>query len=194
LVAVIKDLRLFIRITRSQAIIRRYFVVNGFDGALTMLGLTIGFRVGGEAELPVMISACVGAAVALGVSGVTSAYISESAERQKALRDLEQAMAANLNHTAHGMAARLVPLLIAMVNGLAPLVISLIIITPLWLVQSEVDLPWSALDTAIGLGFVIIFFLGTFLGRVSGEFWLWSGIRTVCIALVTAAIIMIVIH
>lgn len=188
----IKDLRLFVRITRSQAIIRRYFVVNGFDGALTMLGLTIGFRVGGEAELPVMISACVGAAVALGVSGITSAYMSESAERQKALRDLEQAMATNLNHTAHGMAARLVPLLIAMVNGLAPLVISLVIITPLWLVRSEVDLPWPALDTAIGLAFVIIFFLGTFLGRVSGEFWLWSGIRTVCIALITAVIIMIV--
>ncbi len=190
----IKDLRLFIRITRSQAIIRRYFVVNGFDGALTMLGLTTGFRASGEATLSVMISACLGAAVALGVSGVTSAYISESAERQKALRDLEQAMAADLNHTAHGMAARLIPFLIALVNGLAPLVISLVIITPLWLMQFEVDLPWPALDTAIGLAFVIIFFLGTFLGRVSGEFWLWSGVRTLSIALVTAVIIMIVSH
>ncbi len=190
----IKDLRLFIRITRSQAIIRRYLVVNGFDGALTMLGLAIGFRVGGQADISVVISACLGAAVALGVSGVTSAYISESAERQKALRDLEQAMAADLGHTAHGMAARLVPFLVALVNGLAPLVISLVIITPLWLVQSQVDLPWPAIDTVIGLAFVIIFFLGTFLGRVSGEFWLWSGIRTVCIALITAAIIMIVSH
>ncbi len=193
-VTVIKDLRLFIRITSSQAIIRRYFVVNGFDGALTMLGLATGFRVGGEAALPLMISACVGAAVALGVSGVTSAYISESAERQKALKELEQAMAADLNHTAHGMAARLVPFLIALVNGLAPLVISLVIITPLWLVRFAVDLPWPALDTVIGLAFVVIFFLGTFLGRVSGEFWLWSGIRTVSIALVTAMIIVVVSH
>jgi predicted membrane protein (TIGR00267 family) len=159
-----------------------------------MLGLTIGFRVGGEAQLPIMISACLGAAVALGVSGVTSAYISESAERQKALRELEQAMAADLNNTAHGMAARLVPFLIALVNGLAPFVISLVIIAPLWLVQSEVELPWPALDAAIGLAFVIIFFLGTFLGRVSGEFWLWSGVRTVCIAVVTALIIMFVSH
>lgn len=188
----IEELRLFIRITRSQTIIRRYFVVNGFDGALTMLGLSIGFRVGGEAELPVVINACLGAAVALGVSGVTSAYLSESAERQKALRDLEQAMAADLGRTAHGVAARLVPLVIALVNGLAPFLMSLIIIAPLWLVQSEVDLPWPALDTVIGLAFVIIFFLGMFLGRVSGEFWLWSGIRTVSIALVTVLIIMIV--
>jgi predicted membrane protein (TIGR00267 family) len=191
---VIQDLRLFIRITRSQAIIRRYFVVNGFDGALTMLGLAMGFRVGGEADLPVMISACLGAAVALGVSGVTSAYISESAERQKALRELEQAMAADLNHTAHGMAARLIPLVIALVNGLAPFVTSLVIITPLWLAQSEIGLPWPALDTVIGLAFVAIFFLGTFLGRVSGEFWLWSGIRTVSIAVITAVIIMMISH
>ena len=37
------QLLLFIRITRSQRIARRYFVVNGFDGALTMLGLLMGF-------------------------------------------------------------------------------------------------------------------------------------------------------
>lgn len=157
-----------------------------------MLGLSIGFRVAGEAELPIVINACLGAAVALGVSGVTSAYISESAERQKALKDLEQAMAADLGRTAHGMAARLIPLLIAVVNGLAPLLMSLIIIAPLWLVRHEVDLPWPALDSVIGLAFVVIFFLGIFLGRVSGEFWLWSGIRTVSIAVVTVLIILIV--
>ncbi len=190
----LRDLHLFVRITRSQAIIRRYFVVNGFDGALTMLGLAMGFRVGGDADTPVMISAFLGAAVALGVSGVSSAYLSESAERQKALRDLERAMVADLEETAHGAAARLVPLLIALVNGLAPFVISLIIIAPLWLAQSGIHPPWPALDVVIALAFVIIFFLGTFLGRVSGELWLWAGIRTVGIALLTAAIILIVSH
>ena len=33
------------QITRSDLIARRYFVVNGFDGGLTMLGLLVGFYV-----------------------------------------------------------------------------------------------------------------------------------------------------
>jgi hypothetical protein len=62
-------LRFLVSITQSHSIMRRYFVVNGFDGALAMLGLTMGFRIT-EAALPVAITACVGTAVALGVSGV----------------------------------------------------------------------------------------------------------------------------
>lgn len=54
-----------------------------------MLGLTTGFHVGGGADLEVVISACRGAGVALGIGGLTSAYISESAERRRALAELE---------------------------------------------------------------------------------------------------------
>ena len=73
--------RFLLHITGTHGIVRRYFVVNGFDGALTMLGLIMGFLVSGPASLGVIISACLGAAIALGVSGVSSAYVSEVAER-----------------------------------------------------------------------------------------------------------------
>ena len=105
------DLRHWLEITRAHGIMRRYFVVNGFDGALTMLGLIIGFMVGGSAELSVIITACLGAAIALGVSGVSSAYVSESAERRRALDQLEQTMLTDLRDTSHGRAARWVPVL-----------------------------------------------------------------------------------
>jgi high-affinity K+ transport system ATPase subunit B len=36
----VKGLINLIRLSQSQSIIRRYFVVNGFDGALTMFGIT----------------------------------------------------------------------------------------------------------------------------------------------------------
>ncbi len=185
----IDTLRLFINITKSRGIIRRYFVVNGFDGALTMLGLVVGFRISSETDIGVVVGACTGAAIALGASGVTSAYISESAEKQRELQELERAMVADLTETAHGMASRLVPLVIAMVNGLAPFLVSMAIMTPLWLHRFGSELPAPPLDAAIVLAFVVIFLLGTFLGRVSGEFWLWSGMRAVLIAAVTAAII-----
>ena len=133
--------RFLLRITRSSGILRRYFVVNGFDGALTMLGLIIGFLLSEADDLSVVIKVCLGAAIALGMSGVSSAYVSEAAERRRALGKLEEAMIADLRDSAHGEAAREVPLLIALVNGLAPLVLSLLILLPLFLRQAGFSLP-----------------------------------------------------
>ncbi len=186
------EIRFLLRITRSHGIVRRYFVVNGFDGALTMLGLITGFYLAGSTDLVVAISACVGAAIALAASGVTSAYISEAAERKKELAELEQAMIAELQESAHGRAARLVPMMIALVNGLAPLSISLLIIVPLWLGQHDVALPASPLLTAIGVAFATIFLLGAFLGRISHGSWLAMGMRTLLIGVITMVLILLV--
>lgn len=178
-----------LRITRTHGIARRYFVVNGFDGALTMLGIITGFAISEPPGLAIIISACLGAAIALGVSGVSSAYVSESAERRRALAELEEAMLTDLRDSHHGDAARWVPLLIALVNGAAPLVISLLIITPLWLGDAGITLPLSPLHAAILVALILIFLLGVFLGRVADVFWLRSGIRTLLVALLTVALI-----
>jgi len=83
---------------------------------------------------------------------------------------------------------------IAAVNGLSPFLISLFIIIPLWLEHWGFMLPFEMdpFDTAIGFSFVAILFLGIFLGRISGTFWLWSGLRAVLIGLVTAGIIFLI--
>lgn len=181
-----------LRITRTHGIVRRYFVVNGFDGALAMLGLIVGFLLGGSADLSVTINACLGAAIALGVSGVSSAYVSERAERKRELAKLQAAMAADLLESSHGEAARLVPMLIALVNGSAPLIISLLIILPLWLARAGVALPIAPLHAAVAVALLLLFLLGVFLGRVAGISWFRSGLQTLMIALVTATLIFLV--
>ena len=187
----LEKLQLWLHLTRSHGIIRRYFVVNGFDGALTMLGLTTGFHLSGKAQLDVIIAACLGAAIALGISGITSAYLSESAETQKALADLEEAMVTDLSESAHASAARVIPFLIAFVNGAAPFSMSLIIISPLWLANADISLPADPLLISIGTAFICIFGLGAFLGNVSGTLWLWSGLKTLAIAIVTVLLILL---
>ena len=133
------SLRFALQFSRSQDILRRYFVVNGFDGVLTMLGLLTGFYLGGATDLGIVIGVCLGAAIALGISGVTSAYLSESAERRRMLSELEQAMVSDLSESAHASAARLVPLLTGLVNGAAPVSMSLLVMTPLFLARREPD-------------------------------------------------------
>ena len=188
----LEQARFLLRITRTHGIVRRYFVVNGFDGALTMLGLITGFLASPPADLSVIIGACLGAAIALGVSGVSSAYVSESAERRRALEDLQDAMVRDLGGSFHGDAARWVPLLIALVNGAAPLLISLLILVPLWLARAGVPLPWSPLYLSILVALLLIFLLGVFLGRIARVSWWSSGLKTLLVALATAGLIMLI--
>jgi len=185
-----KELLFLFKLVSAGDIARRYFVTNGFDGALTMLGLVIGFLSSNTAvPTTVVLSACLGATIALTVSGMVSAYISEAAERKKELRELEQALAKNMDESAHAKAAKLAPIFIAAVNGLSPLFISLLIISPLWLSLSGFSIPLLPLQMSIIIAFVILFFLGIFIGNISGHFWLWSGLRTLLIAIITAGII-----
>jgi len=192
--SLIQHIRNLWNLSQAGQIARRYFVTNGFDGALTMLGILLGFYTGGEVPLVVIISACLGAAIALGISGFTSAYLSETEERKKELKELEESLVAPLEESDHSKASQITPLVIASVNGLSPFLISLFIIIPLWLEDWGYMLPFDMypLDVAIGFSFLAILFLGIFLGRISGTFWLWSGLRAVLIGLVTAGIIFLI--
>ena len=185
------DIQLLATISRSHEIARRYFVTNGFDGALAMLGLTMGFYVGDAAEPTIVLRVCIGTAIALMMSGFSSAYMSETAERRMELRSLEDAMLADLRSSAHGRASRYIPWMISAVNGLSPFVMAMIIIVPLWLEVLGVQSPFPPLESAIALAFGVIFLLGVFLGRASGSFWLWSGVRALVIAAATALLILL---
>jgi predicted membrane protein (TIGR00267 family) len=190
---VLKQLKTLLEVSHSEEIMRRYFVVNGFDGALTMLGLIMGFYVSNRVDLAVVITTCLAAALALGMSGISSAYISESAERRRSLAQLEKAMAVSLDESHHARAAIWIPWLVALVNGIAPLLIALIIIVPLWLARSGMVLPLAPLPAAMAVALVVIFLLGVFLGRVGGTFWLWSGLQSLTVALVTVGLIYLIV-
>ena len=188
----LKRVRTLVEISDSREIMRRYFVVNGYDGALTMLGLIMGFYVSEHTELAVVITTCLAAALALGMSGVSSAYISEAAERRRTLTELEKAMVSSMEQSHHARAAVWIPWLVALVNGLAPLLIALVIITPLWLAHAGLVLPVEPLPAAMTVALLSIFFLGVFLGRVSGTFWLWSGLQSMLVALLTLGLIYLI--
>ena len=135
------------------------------------------------------ISVCLGAAIALGMSDLTSAYISETDERKLELKRLEDAIMVDLGKSAHGKAARLMPLLIAFINGSEPFLVALIITSLLALGHWYPQLISQPLETATLFAFLIIFLLGVFIGRISGRFWLWSGLRTLVIAFITTLLI-----
>lgn len=183
--------QLSLHLQRAGDIGRRYLVTNGFDGALTLLGMMVGFYTQGAVDPKVAISASLGATVALFTSGLSSAYLSESAERRKELRELEQALITDLEQTDFGRASRYLPVVIALINGFSPLLIAMLILTPLWLVQAGLVLPLSPYLAAILIALTCTFLLGIFLGSISRIHWLKAGLRSLGIALATVAIILL---
>lgn len=182
---------LFLHLQRAKSILRRYFVTNGFDGAFTMLGLMAGFYSSNRVDIAVALSASLGTAIALFMSGLSSAYLSESAERRRELYDLEQALITDLSQSDYGEASRYLPAVVALVNGLSPLLISLLIMTPLWLSILGFNLPLSPFLLAILIAMICTFLLGIFIGSISRTFWLWAGLRTLAIAILTLSIILL---
>ena len=83
-------IRRYLRVTRAAGIVRRYFVMNGFDGAMTMLGITLGSWAAQVENAEIIVLAGIGACIAMGVSGFSGAYMAEKAERERHLKELEE--------------------------------------------------------------------------------------------------------
>jgi len=186
------ELRHLVEISRSEQIARRYFVTNGFDGSLAMLGLIVGFRSAESGMLQVALAACSGTALALGISGFVSTYVTEKAEQRQDLHELSAAMLQEMEESAHRRAIVWVPILVALVSGLSPFVVAQLIMAPLWIAHVGLALPVSPFDVSIVLAFIVIFCFGVLLGHVARVGWLTAGLSTLLVGIATAILIALV--
>ena len=185
----LENIELAFRISRSKLIVRRYFITNGFDGVLAMLGLLVWFRASGSSDIAILLASGFGAAIALAISGMSSAYISEMAERKHELEKLQGAMINQLDGSAHAQAARIVPVIVALVNGLSPFLFAQLILAPLWLTTHHfLDIPYPV-DASIATALTLVFLLGIYIGKLSGTFWLWAGLRAALLAILIVILI-----
>ncbi len=162
-----RTLRQYHEISEVGEITRRYFAMNGFDGVLTTLGVLAGAYLGGVDEARAVVVLVVTTAVAMGVSGAYGSYMVESAERGRALRELEESTLTSLADTTIGEASRYASVVVSAVTGGAPFVAGIVAVTPFLLTAF-----WSvetAYYLAAAVAFAELFLLGAFLGRVSKE-------------------------
>jgi predicted membrane protein (TIGR00267 family) len=175
------------KILNIDSLARRYLVMNSFDGVLTILGILMGGFFSGLIESKIIIIACVGAGVAMGVSGIWGAYLTETAERRKELRELESSMITKLKYTKIGRASRFAPWIVALIDGAAPFITAIFVIMPFFFIHTILAYYVSFL-----LIFVVLFFLGLFLGRISKESLILSALKMMLAGLTCAAILYLV--
>jgi len=169
--------RQYMKVAKVGTIARRYFVMNAFDGVLAGLGMILGAFVVGLPDPAFIISAGFGVCLALGMSGFWSAYMAETAERTRSLKELESALYTDLKNSLIERAARTATIWVALINGISPVAAVIIIISPFLLARSGIVPIDVAVYISVAIAMAILFLLGIFLGRTSKENILLHGAK-----------------
>lgn len=180
----------YLQILKGEEIARRYFIMNSFDGALTILGIIIGMYTAGVNDARIVVISCLGAAVAMAVSGVWGAYVTERAERMRELKKLERHMLRDLGGTRISRSANLMSFLIALVDGLSPLLVSILLIIPFILSQLNVIPLHIAFYSAMGMVLLILFTLGLLVGTIGKDDMIKSGLKMVLAGIIVSVIVL----
>lgn len=170
--------------------------MNGFDGSMTILGIVLGSLLTGITynNLQVIIFSAMGSTIALGLSGLTSAFVAERAERVRELKELETKMQSNLASTELALETKLAPIWTALINSLSPIVTSITSLSPLLFIFIFPILrnPEIAAYASILIDLSILFLLGVYLGKISKRSMLFNGIKMVAAGVGMTVILLLV--
>jgi predicted membrane protein (TIGR00267 family) len=176
-------------ITGMSEIIRRSFVNNSFDGALTMLGVLLGSFITNITDPTHVLKLGLAVAIAVGISGLTGALFAETAERKRQLKEMERALHRSLENTKFKAAHDYATVLTALVDGLSPVVASILILMPFFFIApAEINFAYQS-STILALA--IFFLIGMFLGKISEESMIITGVKLVIAGLLCVLLILL---
>jgi predicted membrane protein (TIGR00267 family) len=184
---ILEDFRAYNEIADIGEIARRYFAMNAFDGVLTTIGVLAGNYLAGVRDLSIPIRTGIATSIAMGISGLWGAYLTESAERRRELAELEKISLIDQSRTSIGRASRFAAIVVSIVDGIAPALAALIVLIPLFFGGLIQD-PVISYALAGILALVSLFALGLFLGKVSEENLIGYGFKTLLAGLAAIAI------
>jgi len=165
--------------------------MNGFDGAMTVFGIVLGSWIAGVSKSEIIVLAGLGACLAMGLSGFFGALMTEKAERERHLKEMEEATNNNVD-PIHYEAARFVTFYVALIDGLSPALTAIISLMPFILVSAELMPIWNAYVTSLTLSLATLFLLGIYLGKVAKENgWLY-GVAMLTVGAFTALIVFLI--
>jgi len=177
------------RYSKAEEYSRRYAVMNAFDGVITILGIILGSALLGGADPRHIVAAGVGALIAMGISGASGTYMAESAEQERKIKEIEEAMLVKLEGSVIVEARRKAAIISALVDAGSAVIAGFVVLLPylaaaVHLITSQLAF-YTSLISALGL----LFALGIFLGKVAKKNLLISGVKALAIGLATLVMI-----
>ncbi|MBU0635581.1 VIT1/CCC1 transporter family protein [Candidatus Micrarchaeota archaeon] len=179
----------FLTLLKQNAVIRRYIIMNSFDGALTILGILIATFLAQILNPTVIIVSSLGVIVSTGVSGIWGGYMAERAEKKKARRELEMHLMRRLSKTKIEREMKKVAWFMGLANGLSSTIVSLIAIIPFFLAVLGFIQVIEAFVYSFIIIFITIFLLGVFIGKIARESILFHGSAMVVVGVIVGIIL-----
>jgi predicted membrane protein (TIGR00267 family) len=185
----VEQIRDHMNLVNGWTIFRRYLVMNAFDGILSVFGIVLGsYLVGVEDPKQILVSGF-GAAIAIGVSGVYIAYLTETAELSKERQELERKMLTNLQETRYERANRTSNIINSMINGLSPFGFGMLTLSPFAL-AGIIGISTAYL-LSFAIGAVLLVILGILLGSIAdANKWIF-GIKTLFAGVLVAIFLLL---
>jgi predicted membrane protein (TIGR00267 family) len=152
--------------------------MNAFDGVLTIIGVLMGNLMARVDEPRIVVSTGMATCIAMGISGLWGAYLTESAERRRDLVELGRYTLTDLNDTRIGRASRMAVVVVAVIDGISPFVAALVVLIPFFAAGLLPTIAW-AYYSSLGVAMLALFGLGFFLGHVSKGHMIGYGANTV---------------
>jgi predicted membrane protein (TIGR00267 family) len=175
------------RIAEIDEIGRRYLAMNAFDGILTMIGVLMGGYIAGIHEARTVLYTAFATCLAMGISGLSGAYMTESAERKHDLQSLETAMLRDLGETEQARAGRFAVIVVSLIDGLSPLIAGMTVVAPFFFASLAGSIQTLYIISLV-IALCLLFVLGAFLASVAKENMLRSGVRMVIAGLACVAL------
>lgn len=172
---ILERVRRYIEISNAPEVIRRYFVINAFDGAVTILGAVMGAYISGINTPKALVNMGFTVSIALAMSGFTGSLLMEMAERGGEVKDLERSLFRRLDNSLITEAHNFASLLAALVDALSPAAVALTATIPFILAHNRLMAMAEAFKVSISITLGFTALLGFYLGRVSkGKVWLYT--------------------
>ena len=175
-----------------QELLRRYFINTLFDSTFVVLGVLAASAFIADANPDIALGTVFAACLAIGISSAVSVYEAEHVEAEIKMHEVERAMLSSVEGTEIERKARVSAYAVAMANFFAPVLVALIMGTPLLLYEAALISDFGAaamLSSILGIG--IIFGAGYYLGTLGrGRPWLRAVRMSVIAALAFGALVL----
>ena len=185
----IRNIKFYLSITKGNTIARRYFIMNSFDGIVTILGVVTGSFATNIFDPSKILAIGLSTALAMGISGISGTFIAEKTEREIEMSHLEASLLSDLKGTIYAKAVRFTVIFVSLVDALSPILASVIALIPIILAYYKI------LSNIIGIylsevfALIYLFILGFSLAKTLGKNLIIEGIKMMFIGILTTIII-----
>jgi len=183
----IKELLSEIRFLKGEKVLRRYFVMNSFDGILTTIGILLGSFISNSIVPGLIIRVVLATGIAMFVSGFFGTLMTEFSERKREIKTLEKAMIKKFRNSILQKSAIKISIISALVDGSSPLLASLLSIIPFFFSFP----PLTSFYISLGISTIFLFVIGVYLSKISEENLLIGGIKMLSIGVLVTFLILL---